>query len=104
MGQVYYQCDLMYYYKVAKLPPKGCLKRPKQFSLQNCDVFKVAKKSLDILATFTRKWITKNFQKSSNLVTLYITYVGETEKRMTYGGLMSISKLSLSPPPRLPST
>ena len=34
------------------------------------DVFKISKKSTYIWATFVRKFVTKNFQKSPNLETL----------------------------------
>ena len=38
------------------------------------DVFKISKKSTYIWATFVRKFVTKNFQKSPNLVTLAVSW------------------------------
>ena len=57
-------------YKVAKLPEKGCLKSSHSSFPLKSDFFKLAKKSLDIWATLTIKWIAKNFDKSPNLVIL----------------------------------
>ena len=68
------QCDQMLDYKVAILPQKGCLKCSHRSFPFKSDVFKLAKKSPDIWATLTRKWIAKNYEKSPNLVTLHTNY------------------------------
>ena len=49
-------------YKVVMLPLKGCLKSSHiSFPLKS-DVFKLAKKSPDIWASLTRKWIVEIFK------------------------------------------
>ena len=45
---------------------------PQQFLLEKWWLSKELQKSTNIWATFERKYVTKNFQKSPNLVTLFL--------------------------------
>ena len=58
------------------------------------DVFKISKKSTYIWATFVRKFVTKNFQKSPNLETLgwKMTKDWVAEKQQKYGSKKTFRK------------
>ena len=64
------------------------------------DVFKTAKKSTHIWATFVRNFITKNFQNSPNLVTLhlnvYYVYVEPPHFSSFTYGLIAVNRTSCS--------
>ena len=67
--------------KVAQISEPLLKKQLKRCFNHKVIVFKIAKRSLNIWATFVRKFVAKEFQKSKNLVTLAETspVVGRNE-------------------------